>query len=168
LLIHGEERRSAGSFLAKHAGGFRRPVDGCLNGMDFTIALKKREVEQAASLQSRLRLQTISLYKSEAAEAASPLRAVEPVRLSAELDSEINLQDSAGVDFAVTLRVVSDDALVFHIEATFLARYQLVDRAKEPFENRTRSLSEESRGSCGLALYTGIRANHRCPDGLSR
>jgi hypothetical protein len=98
--------------------------------MDFTIALKKREVEQAAALQAKLQLQDISLYESEAAGAGPPLRAVEPVRLSAELDSEVNHRDSAGVDFAVTLRVVCDDPLAFHIEATFLARYRFADQSK--------------------------------------
>jgi preprotein translocase subunit SecB len=98
--------------------------------MDFTIALKKREVEQAAALQARLQLQDIWLHKSEAAGAGPPLRAVEPVQLSAELDSEVDHRDSAGVDFAVTLRVVCDDPLAFHIEATFLARYRFADQAK--------------------------------------
>ena len=98
--------------------------------MDFTIALKEREVEQAAALQAKLQLQDISLYKSEAGGAGPPIRAVEPVRLSAELDSEVVHTDSAGVDFAVTLRVACDDPLAFHIEATFLARYRFADRAK--------------------------------------
>jgi hypothetical protein len=35
--------------------------------MDFTTALKKREVERAEALQAKLQLQDISLYKSEAA-----------------------------------------------------------------------------------------------------
>jgi preprotein translocase subunit SecB len=100
--------------------------------MDFTIALKKREVEQAATLQGKLQLLDISLYKSEAAGAGPPIQAVEPVRLSAELDSEVDLQNSAGVNFAVTLRIVVDDPLVFHIEATFLARYRFVDQGKRP------------------------------------
>jgi preprotein translocase subunit SecB len=98
--------------------------------MDFTIALKEREVEQAAALQARLQLQDVSLFRSEAAGAGPPLRAVEPVRLSAELDSEVGHTDSVGVDFAVTLRVVCDDPLAFHIEATFLARYRFADQAK--------------------------------------
>ena len=98
--------------------------------MDFTIALKKREVERAAALQAKLQLQDISLYKSEAAGAGPPIRAVEPVRLSAELDSEVDHRDSAGVNFAVTLRVVCDDPLAFRIEATFLARYRFADEGK--------------------------------------
>jgi preprotein translocase subunit SecB len=40
--------------------------------------------------------------------------------------------DSAGVDFAVTLKVVCCETLTFHIEATFLARYRFADRAKPP------------------------------------
>jgi len=98
--------------------------------MDFTIALKKREIERAAALQAKLELKDISLYKSEAAGAGPPLGAVEPVRLSAELDSGVERRDSAGIDFAVTLRVACDEALTFHIEATFLSRYQFADRAK--------------------------------------
>jgi preprotein translocase subunit SecB len=98
--------------------------------MDFTIALKKREVEQAAALQAKLLLQDISLYESEAGGAGPPLRTVEPVRLSAELDSEVSHRDSAGVDFAVTLRVVCDDPVAFHVEATFLARYRFADQVK--------------------------------------
>ena len=98
--------------------------------MDFTIALKKSEVEQAAALQAKLLLQDVSLYESEAGGAGPPLRTVEPVRLSAELDSEVSHRDSAGVDFAVTLRVVCDDLVAFHIEATFLARYRFADQAK--------------------------------------
>jgi preprotein translocase subunit SecB len=100
--------------------------------MDFTIALKKREIEQAAALQAKLQLQDISLYKSEAAGAGPPIGAVEPVRLGAELDSEVEHLDSAGVDFAVTLKVVCCETLTFHIEATFLARYRFADRAKPP------------------------------------
>jgi preprotein translocase subunit SecB len=98
--------------------------------MDFTIALKERDVEQAAALQARLQLKDISLYKSEAAGAGPPLRAVEPVRLGAELDSEVERRDSAGIDFAVTLRVACDEARTFHIDATFLVRYQMADQAK--------------------------------------
>src|ERR1035437_9602680 len=98
--------------------------------MDFTIALTKREVERAAALQTRLKLQDISLYKSDAAGAGPPLQPVEPVRFSAELDSEGERSDSEGVDLAVTLRVACDEALTFHIEATFLARYRFADQAK--------------------------------------
>ena len=98
--------------------------------MDFTIALKKREFEQATALQAKLQLLDISLYKSEAAGAGPSLGAVEPVRLSAELDSEVEHRDSAGVHFAITLRVACDDPLTFHIEATFLVRYGFTDQAK--------------------------------------
>jgi preprotein translocase subunit SecB len=98
--------------------------------MDFTIALRKREAEQAAALLSRLRLHDISLYKSEAAGAGPPLGAVEPVPLSAELDSEVEHRGSEGVDFAVKLRVACGETLTFHIEATFLARYRFAEKAK--------------------------------------
>ena len=98
--------------------------------MDFTIALKKRGFEQATSLQARLQLLDISLYRSEAAGAGPPVGTVEPVRLSAEFTSEVEFHDSAEVHFAVTLRVACSDALTFHIEATFLVRYRPVHRAK--------------------------------------
>jgi hypothetical protein len=98
--------------------------------MDFTIALKKREFEQAEALHAKLKLLDISLYKAEAVGAGPPIRPVEPVRLSAELDSEVEPTDSVGVEFAVTLRVSCNDQLTFHIDATFLVRYQFVDQAK--------------------------------------
>ncbi|MGA2600416.1 MAG: hypothetical protein ABSH09_25910 [Bryobacteraceae bacterium] len=96
--------------------------------MDFTIALKKREVEQAEALQAKVKLQDISLYKSEASGAGPCIGAVEPVQLSAELDSEVEHKDSSGVHFAVTLRVACDSPLTFHIQATYLARYQFADQ----------------------------------------
>ena len=122
--------------------------------MDFTIALKKREVERAAALQAKLQLQDISLYKSEAAGAGPPLRAVEPVRLSAELDSEVDHKDSTGVNFAVTLRVVCDDPLAFHIEATFLARYRFADRAKPASKIE---LEAFRKGHAVLAVWPYLR-----------
>src|ERR1017187_5435675 len=67
LLIHGDEQLSADLLLAKHAGSIRCTNWPQLDGMDFTIALKKREVERAEALQAKLQLQDISLYKSEAA-----------------------------------------------------------------------------------------------------
>jgi preprotein translocase subunit SecB len=116
--------------VAKKTSGARGAVASGLKNMDFTIPLKNREVEQAAALQARLQLQDISLYKSEAAGAGPPIGAVEPVTLSAELDSEMDRRDSAGVDFAVTLRVACHEALTFHIDATFLARYRFADQTK--------------------------------------
>lgn len=98
--------------------------------MDFTIALKKREIERAAALQARLQLQDVSLYQSETAGAGPPLQSVGPVRLSAELDSEVDRSDSAGASFAVMLRVACDDPLAFHIEATYLARYRFAAPSK--------------------------------------
>jgi preprotein translocase subunit SecB len=98
--------------------------------MDFTIALKKREVEQAEALQAKVKLQDISLYKSEAAGAGPCIGAVEPVQLSAELDSEVEHKDSSGVHFAVTLRVSCDSPLTFHIQATYLARYRFADQTQ--------------------------------------
>jgi hypothetical protein len=98
--------------------------------MDFTIGLKKRELDRAAALQARIELQGISLYKSEAEGAGPPVSSVEPVRLNADLDSGVEHRDPTGVDFAVTLRVACDQPLTFHIEATFLARYRFADQAK--------------------------------------
>ncbi len=98
--------------------------------MDFLIPLKKREIAHASTLQAKLQLQDISLYKSEAAGAGPPIAPVEPVRLSVEVDSEVDRSDSAGVDFAVTLRVGCEEPLAFHIEATFLARYRFANRAR--------------------------------------
>jgi preprotein translocase subunit SecB len=121
---------------------------------DFTIALKKREIEQAAALQAKLRLQDISLYKSEATGAGPPTRAVEPVLLSAELDSEVDHRDSAGVNFAVTLRVACDDPLAFHIEATFLARYRFADRAKPASKAE---LEAFRKGHAVLAVWPYLR-----------
>jgi preprotein translocase subunit SecB len=102
--------------------------------MDFTIELKKREVDRAAALQHRLQLQDVFLYKTEAAGAGPPIGAVEPVRLHAELDSEVENRDSTGVDFSVTLRVSCSATLTFHIEATFLVRYRFADQAKPASE----------------------------------
>jgi preprotein translocase subunit SecB len=98
--------------------------------MDFIIALKQRDVEQASALQAKLQLQDISLYKSEAAGAGPPIGPVDPVRLSVEIDSEVDRSDSSGVDFSVTLRVACEEPLVFHIEATYLARYRFTDQAR--------------------------------------
>ena len=73
--------------------------------MDFTIALKKREIEQATALQARQQLLDISLYESEAAGAGPPRSAVEPVRLSAELGSELgHRRFDQSVHLAVTLQ----------------------------------------------------------------
>ncbi len=98
--------------------------------MDFIIALKKREIEHASTLQAKLKLQDVSLYKSEAEGAGPPLGPVDPVRLSVEVDSEVYRNDSVGLDFAVTLRVVCEEPLAFRIETTYLARYRFADRAK--------------------------------------
>ena len=98
--------------------------------MDFIITLKKREIEHASALQTKLKLQDISLFKSEAEGAGPPIEPVEPVRLSVEFDSEVYRSDSVSLDFAVTLRVACDEPLVFHIETTYLARYRFADPAK--------------------------------------
>jgi preprotein translocase subunit SecB len=47
------------------------------------------------------------------------------VRLSAEIDSEVESQSKSELSFAVTLRVSCSDQLTFHIHATFLVRYGL-------------------------------------------
>ena len=98
--------------------------------MDFSITLSKPAIKRAEALQAKLHLQDISLYESESGGAGPPTQTVEPVRLSAELDSEINSKTSAGVDFAVTLRVMCEEPLAFHIQATFLARYRFAENSK--------------------------------------
>lgn len=97
--------------------------------MDFTIVLKKREFVQAGALQARVQLQDVSLYRADAAGSGPPVSTVDPVRLSAELDSELENRDSKGMAYSVTLRVASDETLTFHIEATFLARYRFIGQA---------------------------------------
>jgi preprotein translocase subunit SecB len=122
--------------------------------MDFTIALTKREIERAAALQAKVQLQDISLYKSEAAGAGPPVRAVEPVRLSAEVDSEVEHRDSEGVGFAVTLRVACEEPLAFHIEATFLARYRFADQAEPASQTE---LEAFRKGHAVLAIWPYLR-----------
>jgi preprotein translocase subunit SecB len=92
--------------------------------MDFTIPLREREARLAEALQAKLQLRNISLYRCEAAGAGPPLGTVEPVRLAAELESELEHTDSSGVDYAVTLRVACAQPLTFHIQVTFLACYR--------------------------------------------
>jgi preprotein translocase subunit SecB len=122
--------------------------------MDFTIALKKREVEHAEALQARLLLQDISLYESEAAGAGPPVEAVEPVRLSAEIDSEVHHNDSSGMNLAVTLRVACDEELTFHVEATFLVRYRFADKAKPASKVE---LEAFRKGHAVLAVWPYLR-----------
>ena len=100
--------------------------------MDFTIRLREREAKQAEALQARLQLQDISLHECEAKGAGPPKAAVDPVPLTADLDSELSVMNDSGVDFAVTLRVACEDELIFHIQTTFLVRYRFFDRAKPP------------------------------------
>jgi hypothetical protein len=98
--------------------------------MDFIIALKTREATLATALQARLLLQDVSLFECEAAGAGPPIRTVEPVRLNAQLDSELEPGAETELNFSVTLRVYCEDPLVFHIEATVLVRYRLADGVK--------------------------------------
>ena len=98
--------------------------------MDFTIKLREREAKQAEALQARLRLQDISLYECEAKGAGPPNAAVDPVPLTAGLDSAVSLMNDAGIDFAVTLRVACEDELIFHIQTTFLVRYRFFGPAQ--------------------------------------
>ena len=96
----------------------------------MTKAFNEREAKLAESLQARLYLKDVSLYECEAQGAGPPSAAVDPVSLTADLDSVVSLVSDSGVDFAVTLRVVCDDELVFHIQTTFLVRYRFFDLAK--------------------------------------
>jgi preprotein translocase subunit SecB len=95
--------------------------------MDFTIQLRKPQVEQAEALQARLQLKDVTLYECEAKGAGPPNTAVDPVTLTASLDSEVSLANGSNLDFAVTIRVACEDELIFHIEATFLVRYRFLD-----------------------------------------
>jgi preprotein translocase subunit SecB len=98
--------------------------------MDFTIQLRQREANQAEALQARLHLQDISLYACEAQGAGPPNVTVDPVTLTADLDSEVSRMSESSVDFEVKLRVACEDPLVFHIETKFLVRYRFFDGAK--------------------------------------
>jgi hypothetical protein len=98
--------------------------------MDFTIRLREREAKQAEALQARLQLQDISLHECEAKGAGPPNAPVDPVHLTADLDSAVEQITDSGIDFTVTLRVATEDELIFHIQMTFLVRYRLFDLAK--------------------------------------
>ena len=98
--------------------------------MDFTIRLREREAKQAEARQARLQLQDISLYECEAQGAGPPNATVDPVPLTADLDSAVSLMNDSGIDFAVTLRVACEDELIFHIQTTFLVRYRFFNLAK--------------------------------------
>lgn len=98
--------------------------------MDFTIALGKRETGQAAALQARVHLLDISLYNCECSGAGPPMQAAEPVQLDAEFDCEVESATSAGLVFAVRLRVACQESLTFHIEATCFVRYAYTGGAK--------------------------------------
>ena len=100
--------------------------------MDFTIQLRKPQAEQAEALQARLQLKDITLYECEAKGAGPANAGMDPVTLTADLDSAVSLAEGSNIDFAVTIRVACEDELTFHIEATFLVRYRLFDGAKPP------------------------------------
>jgi len=71
--------------------------------MDLTIQLRAREAKAAEALQSRLHLKDISLYECELKGAGPPNAAVEPVILTADLDSAASPGNDSSVDFTVTL-----------------------------------------------------------------
>jgi|HubBroStandDraft_4_1064222.scaffolds.fasta_scaffold723752_1 preprotein translocase subunit SecB len=98
--------------------------------MDFTIELRSREAKLAEGLQARMRLRDVSLFECEAKGAGPPNTPVEPVSLTADLDSAVSLQTGDGIDFAVSLVVTCEDALIFQIEVTYLVRYCYFGRAK--------------------------------------
>jgi preprotein translocase subunit SecB len=98
--------------------------------MDFTIQLRGRETKPAEALQARLHLKDISLLECQAQGAGPPNEAVDPVSLTADLDSQVSLENNTEIDFAVTLRVTCEEELTFHIQTTFLVRYRLVEAAK--------------------------------------
>jgi hypothetical protein len=107
--------------------------------MDFTIQLREREAKQAEALQARLRLKDIALYECEAKGAGPPNAAVDPVPLTADLDSVVSLVTGSDIDFAVILRVACEDELIFHIQTTFLVRYRFFDLAKPASKTELRA-----------------------------
>lgn len=60
--------------------------------MEFTIKVRNREALLAQALQAKLHLRDICLWRCESDGAGPPVRSVEPVRLSAEIDSEVESQ----------------------------------------------------------------------------
>jgi preprotein translocase subunit SecB len=122
--------------------------------MDFTIELRSREAKLAEGLQARMRLRDVSLFECEAKGAGPPNAPVEPVSLTADLDSAVSLQTGDGIDFAVTLRVAREDALIFHIEVTYLVRYRYFDRAKPPSKTE---LAAFCKSSPAMAAWPYIR-----------
>jgi hypothetical protein len=97
--------------------------------MDFTIQLRSREARLAESLQARMRLRDISLFECEATGAGPTNTPVEPVPLTADLDSGVSLQTADGIDFDITLRVACEEP-AFHIEVKHLVRYRYFEGAK--------------------------------------
>jgi len=122
--------------------------------MDFTIRVRSREAKLAESLQARMRLRDVSLFECAAKGAGPPNTPVEPVSLTADLDSAVSLQTGDGIDFAVTLRVACEDPLVFHIEMTYLVRYGYFDRAKPASKTE---LAAFCKGAPAIAAWPYIR-----------
>jgi len=122
--------------------------------MDFTVQLRSRDAELAESLQARMRLRDVSLFKCEAKGAGPPNTPVEPVSLTVDLDSAVSLQTAGGIDFAVTLRVACASALTFHIEVTYLVRYCYFGGAK--LASKT-ELAAFCKGSPAMAAWPYIR-----------
>ncbi|MGA3044428.1 MAG: hypothetical protein ABSF54_26950 [Bryobacteraceae bacterium] len=75
-------------------------------------------------------MKDISLYECELKGAGPPNAAVEPVILTADLDSAASPGNDSSVDFTVTLRVACEGEVTFHIETTFLVRYRFFEQAK--------------------------------------
>jgi hypothetical protein len=122
--------------------------------MDFTIKLRSREAELAETLQARMHLRDVSLFECEAKGAGPPNTPVEPVSLTADLDSAVSLQAGDGIDFAVTLRVACEEALIFHIQVTYLVRYRYFDRAKPASKTE---LAAFRKGPPAMAAWPYIR-----------
>jgi preprotein translocase subunit SecB len=122
--------------------------------MNFTIQLREREAKQAEALQARLHLKDIALYECEAKGAGPPNAAVDPVPLTADLDSEVSHVNGSDIDFAVTLRVACEDELTFHIQTTFLVRYRFFDLAKPASKTE---LSAFSKSYPAIAAWPYIR-----------
>jgi hypothetical protein len=122
--------------------------------MDFTVRLRSREAKLAENLQARMRLRDVSLFECEAKGAGPPNTPVEPVSLTADLDSAVSLQTGDGIDFTVTLLVAREDPLIFHIQVTYLVRYSYFDHVKPASKTE---LAAFCKGSPAMAAWPYIR-----------
>jgi preprotein translocase subunit SecB len=79
---------------------------------------------------------------------------VDPVPLTADLDSDVSHVNGSDIDFAVTLRVACEDELTFHIQMTFLVRYRFFNLAQPASKTE---LSAFSKSYPAIAAWPYIR-----------